>query len=166
MTTTRRILTATAAAALAAGLAAPTAHAQPNTDSLAPPVQCDIDVDALAADHPVPEEWQDWHPGWVAGPSGNLGGDLGYLILDTAGGTGSSPSDVILFHRCEPTATQPAGHTRAVAGAATNFSVSIGRQRAEESAANAELPVDYTMWVWNPLTGDAQGIPLPPGMKL
>lgn len=166
MSTIGRITTVAVGAALTIGAAAPAAQAQPNTDSLAPPAQCDIDLDAIAAEHPVPEDWQSWHQGWIAGPSSNLGGDLGYLILDTKGGTGSSPSEVVLFHRCEPTRTQPTGQTRAIAGSSTNFSAAIGWQRSEEGNATADAPFDYTLWVWNPLAGDAQAIPLPQGMKL
>lgn len=166
MTTTSRTLSA---AALAAGLFAagvPAAGAV-NTDSLMPaPPNCSVDVERIADQTPGPFPGV----GWVVGQQGNLCGELGYLFLETDGGTTSSPTRVVLFHRGEQVVTQPGQTPRVLLGQHSDFHVELRIQ--QEPAAgqpNADATYLSTVYVWNPFAGagDATPIgPLPPGMTL
>lgn len=161
-----RALTATA---LTAGLLASWAPAASavNTDSLMPPpAGCSVDVQRIAAQTPGPFPGV----GWTVGQSGNLCGELGYLFLETAGGTVSSPTRVVLFHRGEQVATQPGTTPRVLLGQHSDFHVELRvQQEPVAGQPNAEAVYASTIYVWNPFAGagDATPIgPLPPGMTL
>lgn len=157
------------AAALTAGLLAAVAPAASavNTDSLAPPPgDCSVDVQRIASETPGPFPGV----GWTVGQSGNLCGELGYLFLETAGGTVSSPTNVVLFHRGQRVATQPGTTPRVLLGQHSDFHVEL-RIALEPVPGQPNAGADYqsTVYVWNPLAGagDATAIgPLPPGMTL
>lgn len=164
MTSTRRIATATAAAALGLSVGlAPAAHAAPSTDSLGPaPAGCAVDTEKLAKEAPKPSAE---HPGWTVAEHVNECGNLGYVLLETTGGTVSSPSSVILLHRGKPVATQPAHDVRIKVGSHSDFHVELGfQQRPAEGQANADARYQNTAYVWNPLTSDVNAVgPLPEG---
>lgn len=166
MTTISRTLSA---AALAAGLlaaGAPAANAV-NTDSLMPPPpNCVVDVQRVATETPGPFPGV----GWTVGQNDNLCGELGYLFLETAGGTVSSPTKVVLFHRGQQVATQPGDTPRVLLGQHSNFHVEL-RIQQEPAAGQPSAAAEYlsTVYVWNPFAGagDAMPIgPLPRGMTL
>ena len=166
MLSTLRALTSAAVAAGLLASAVPAASAV-NTDSLAPPLgRCDVDVQRVAAETPGPFPGV----GWTVGQQGNLCGELGYLFLETAGGTVSSPTTVVLFHRGEKTATQPGATPRVLLGQRGDFHVELRvQQEPVPGQPNAAAHYDSTMYVWNPFAGagDATAIgPFPPGMTL
>lgn len=155
------------AAALASGLlaaGAPAAMAV-NTDSvMPPPADCDVDTQRFADETPGPFPGV----GWTVGANGNLCGELGYLFLETDGGTGSSPTKVLLFHRGHPVPTQPADDVRVLLGGHSNNHVSLKfQQPLPEDTPIADTSYLTTVYVWNPFAGpgDATPVgPLPPGM--
>lgn len=158
-----------AAAALAAGLlaaGAPVASAV-NTDSLMPPPRdCAVDVQRVATETPGPFPGV----GWSVGQNGNLCGELGYLFLETAGGTVSSPTKVVLFHRGLQVATQPGSTPRVLLGQHSDLHVEL-RIQQEPAAGQPNAAAEYlsTVYVWNPFAGagDATPVgPLPRGMTL
>lgn len=152
----------TAAAALAAGLlaaAAPAASAV-NTDSLMPPpADCAVDTQKIADETPGPFEGV----GWTVGESGNLCGNLGYLFLETEGGTATSPTKVVLFHRGAPVATQPAADRRVLLGGHSDFHVALRiQQPPAEGEPNAAATYLSTVYVWNPFAGNGDATPIGP----
>lgn len=155
---TRYLTAAAAAAALALGPAAVAAGAAPSSDSLGPPPPgCEVDLDALAAETPPPD-----FPGWQVTDSSDLCGNLGFAVLDTAGGTGSSPTAVVLMHRGEPVPTQPGGEQPAQVLDASDFHVIVETRGAPDpDDANAEAPTTATMYLWNPFDSDVVPIRLP-----
>lgn len=166
MSRTTRTLSATA---LAAGLFAATAPAASavNTDSLTgPPADCDVDVEQVADQTPGPFP----DVGWTVGETGNLCGNLGYVFLETEGGTASSPTEVLLYHHGEQVATQPGDTPRVLLGAHSDFHVELRiQQEPEDGQANADAEYLSTVYVWNPFAGDGDATPvgpLPPGMTL
>ena len=169
-----RAATAITGAALMSTIAfAPAAGAQSVEDpfgditgSLGGPVPCDIDPEQVAADTPGPiPDLPD--VGWTVGAHNDLGSNVGYLFLETEGGTGSSPTKVLLYHHCELTGTQPAGDARKVLGSESPFHVSVGEWHAPpEGEPNAAATFDYTVYVWNPVANDMTGIDVPFGIKV
>lgn len=158
--TTSRAVAATvfATGLLAAG--APAASAIDTSSLAPPPADCAIDAEAIAAETPHPIESAEWS----VGEQGNVCGNLGYLFLETKGGTASSPTQVVLFHRGEQTATQPAGDSRVLLGGESDFHVELRvQQEPEEGDANAEATYASTVYVWNPVAADATAVPLPAG---
>ncbi|AWH97565.1 LppP/LprE family lipoprotein [Dietzia psychralcaliphila] len=166
MSGTVRTLTATTLTAGVLVAVSPVASAV-NTDSLmSPPAGCAVDVQRIAAQTPGPFPGV----GWTVGQSGNLCGELGYLFLETAGGTGSSPTRMVLFHRGVEVATQPGATPRVLLGQHSNFHVEL-RIQQEPAAGQPNAAAGYasTIYVWNPFAGagDATPIgPLPPGITL
>ena len=157
------------ATALAVGLTAATAPAANavNTDSLGgPPAGCEVDVEQVAAETPGPFEGV----GWTVGEHGNLCGNLGYLFLETEGGTGSSPTKVLLYHHGEQVATQPGDTPRVLLGGHSDFHVALRiQQPPAEDEANADADYLTTVYVWNPFAGDGDVTPigpLPPGITI
>ena len=161
---TRTVTAAVAAAGVAVAMA-PAAVAL-NTDSLTPPPpDCSVDVQRIASETPGPFPGV----GWDVGAHANLCGDLGFLFLETAGGTVSSPTRVVLFHRGERVATQPGNTPRVLLGQHSNFHVELRiQQEPAPGQPNAAATYNSTVYVWNPFagTGDATPIPLPPGFRL
>lgn len=164
MVGTTRTLTAAALAAglLAAGAPAATAL---NTDSLMPlPGDCEVDTQKIADETPGPFE----DVGWTVGANDNLCGELGYLFLETEGGTGSSPTKVLLFHRGETVATQPRDDVRVLLGGTSDFHVSLKfAQPLPEDQPNVNRDYATTVYVWNPFAGEGDASPvgpLPPGI--
>ncbi len=157
-----------AAVVAALGLAvatAPGAAALPSTDSLMPPsAGCSVDVDRLADQTPAPAN----HPGWSAEQTANVCGNLGYVFLETKGGTGSSPTKVVLFHRGEPVATQPAANARVLLGGTSDFHVALRVQQPPAAGEpNAAAGYLTTVYAWNPFIADASPIgPLPAGINI
>lgn len=158
-------VTAVVAGAGVAVTVAPTAAAV-NTDSLMPPpANCSVDVQRIASETPGPF----LGVGWVVGAHANLCGDLGFLFLETEGGTVSSPTRVILFHRGERVATQPGETPRVLLGQHSNFHVELRvQQEPAPGQPNAAASYNSTVYVWNPFAGigDATPVPLPPGFRL
>ena len=147
-----------------AGVGAPAASAV-NTDSLSPPPPCSVDVQRIAAETSGPFPGV----GWSVGQQGNLCGELGFLFLETAGGTGSSPTRVVLFHRGSPVHTQPGNTPRVLLGSHGDFHVELRiQQPPPNDLPNAFAPYESTVFVWNPFAGagDATRIDMPPGMTL
>ena len=158
--TTSRAVAATvfATGLLAAG--APAASAIDTSSLAPPPADCAIDAEAIADETPHPIEGVEW----AVGEQGNVCGNLGYLFLETEGGTAGSPTQVVLFHRGEQTATQPAGDSRVLLGGESDFHVELRvQQEPEEGDANAEATYASTFYVWNPFAADATAVPLPAG---
>lgn len=150
------------AAALAVGLAVavtPAANAV-NTDSLGgPPADCEVDVARVAEETPGPFE----NVGWVVGQHANLCGNLGYLFLETEGGTVSSPTKVLLYHHGEQVATQPGDTPRVLLGGTSDFHVALRIQQPPAGGeANADAGYLTTVYVWNPFAGDGDATPLGP----
>ena len=166
MSRTTRTLTATACAAGLIAAVAPAANAI-NTDSLGgPPAGCEVDVEQVAEETPGPFDGV----GWTVGEHGNLCGNLGYLFLETEGGTVSSPTKVLLYHHCEQVATQPCDTPRVLLGGHSDFHVALRiQQPPAEGEANADAGYLTTVYVWNPLAGDGDATPigpLPPGITI
>lgn len=166
MSRTTRTLTATACAAGLIAAVAPAATAI-NTDSLGgPPAGCEVDVEQVAEETPGPFDGV----GWTVGEHGNLCGNLGYLFLETEGGTVSSPTKVLLYHHGEQVATQPGDTPRVLLGGHSDFHVALRiQQPPAEGEANAEAGYLTTVYVWNPLAGDGDATPigpLPPGITI
>lgn len=169
-----RAATAISAAALMSSIAfAPTAGAQSVenpfgdlTGSLGGPVPCDIDPGQVAADTPGPFPNRP-EVGWTAGAHNDLGSNVGYLFLETEGGTGSSPTKVLLYHHCTLTGTQTSDRSaRRILGSSSPFHVAVGEWHAPpEGQPNAAATFDYTVYVWNPIANDMTGVALPPGLK-
>lgn len=156
------------AAAVAVGLmaaVAPAANAV-NTDSLGgPPADCEVDVAAVAEETPGPFE----EVGWTVGEHANLCGNLGYLFLETEGGTVSSPTRVLLYHHGEQVATQPGDTPRVLLGGASDFHVALRIQQDPGPEPNAEAEYLTTVYVWNPFAGNGDATPigpLPAGMTI
>lgn len=170
-----RAATAVSAAALMSTIAlAPAAGAQSVEDpfgditgSLGGPVPCDIDPAQVAADTPGPFPDRP-EVGWTVGEHNDLGSNVGYLFLETEGGTGSSPTKVLLYHHCELTGTQTSDKSaRRVLGSSSQFHVSVGEWHAPpEGEPNAAATFDYTVYVWNPVANDMTGIDVPFGIKV
>lgn len=159
MSRSTRTLTA---AALAAGLMAamaPAANAV-NTDSLmGPPADCEVDVQQVADSTPGPFE----DVGWRVGEHANLCGNLGYLFLETDGGTGSSPTKVLLYHHGERVATQPGDTPRVLLGGHSDFHVALRiQQPPADDEANADADFLTTVYVWNPFAGNGDAMPIGP----
>ncbi|WP_182346751.1 hypothetical protein [Tomitella gaofuii] len=156
-------LALTGAAVLTLGVAAaPAATALPSTDSLGPPpAGCAVDADRVAQDTPPPEGMPTFE-GWVVTDLAAPCGNLGYIVLDTKGGTGSSPSAVLLYHRGTPTATQPEPGLPAEVTGSSGFHVVLQQWTAPPPGVpNADAPSRSTLFVWNPFAGDVAPIPLP-----
>ncbi|HJE92226.1 MAG TPA: hypothetical protein K8V11_14595 [Dietzia timorensis] len=170
-----RAATAVSAAALLSTIAfAPAAGAQSVEDpfgditgSLGGPVPCDIDPAQVAADTPGPLP-DDPDAKWTVGEHNDLGSNVGYLFLETEGGTGSSPTKVLLYHHCELTGTQTGdNNVRRVLGSSSQFHVSVGTMREPaEDESNAETGFDYTVYVWNPVANGMTGIDVPFGLEV
>ena len=162
-TTARTASRAVAATVFASGLlaaGAPAASAIDTSSLTPPPADCAVDAEKVADETPHPIEGVDW----VVGEKGDLCGNLGYLFLETEGGTGSSPTQVVLFHRGEKTATQPEGDRRVLLGGHSDFHVELRiQQPPAEDQANAEATYATTFFVWNPFAGDATAVALPVG---
>ena len=166
MSRTTRTLTATACAAGLIAAAAPVAGAV-NTDSLGgPPAGCEVDVNRVAEETPGPFEGV----GWTVGQHANLCGNLGYLFLETEGGTVSSPTKVLLFHHGEQVATQPGDTPRVLLGGTSDFHVALRiQQDPGPGRPNAETEYLTTVYVWNPFAGEGDATPigpLPPGITV
>ena len=166
MSRTTRTLTATACVAGLIAAVAPAANAI-NTDSLGgPPAGCEVDVEQVAEETPGPFDGV----GWTVGEHGNLCGNLGYLFLETEGGTVSSPTKVLLYHHGEQVATQPGDTPRVLLGGHSDFHVALRiQQPPAEGEANADAGYLTTVYVWNPLAGDGDATPigpLPPGITI
>lgn len=166
MSRTIRTLTTTlfAAGLFAAGV--PAANAV-NTDSLmGPPAGCGVDVHKVAEQTPGPFPGVDW----AVGHSANLCGNLGFIFLETQGGTVSSPTKVLLYHRGEPVTTQPGNTPRVLLGKHSDFHVELRiQQEPPAGEPNANATYLSTVYVWNPFAGagDATPIgPLPAGVAL
>ena len=170
-----RAATAVSAAALMSTIAfAPAAGAQSVEDpfgditgSLGGPVPCDIDPAQVAADTPGPFP-DNPQVGWTVGEHNDLGSNVGYLFLETEGGTGSSPTKVLLYHHCTLTGTQTGDHNvRRVLGSSSPFHVSVGEmQPLPEDQPAAAATFNYTVYVWNPAANDITGIDVPFGLKI
>ncbi|GLB64809.1 hypothetical protein NCCP2495_26890 [Dietzia sp. NCCP-2495] len=159
MSRTVRTLTATACAAGLVAAVAPTANAI-NTDSLGgPPAGCEVDVEQVAEETPGPFP----DTGWTVGEHGNLCGNLGYLFLETEGGTLTSPTKVLLYHHGEQLATQPGDTPRVLLGGHSDFHVALRiQQPPAEDEPNAEATYATTVYVWNPFAGDGDASPIGP----
>lgn len=150
-------------AAVAVGVAAaPAAGAFPSTDSLGPPpADCSVDAAQVAQDTPAPENMPEF-PGWTVTDRSDPCGNLGYIVLDTRGGTVSSPSTVLLYHRGVPVATQPEAGLPAEVTGHSDFHVVVEQWTAPPpGGANADAPSHSTVFVWNPFTSDVAPIRLP-----
>ncbi len=158
----RRLALAGAAALTLGVVAAPAAGAFPATDSLGPPpADCSVDVEQVAQDTPPPEGVPTFE-GWVVTDQVDPCGNLGYVVLDTKGGTGSSPSAVLLYHRGAQVATQPESGLPAEVTGYSDFHVVVEQWTAPPvGTPNAESPSHSTVFVWNPFAGDVAPIPLP-----
>lgn len=154
-----RTLSATAVAAGLLAAMAPAANAI-NTDSLGgPPADCNVDVEAVATATPGPFE----DVGWTVGEHSNLCGNLGYLVLETEGGTVTSPTKVLLYHHGKQVATQPADDTRVLVGGHSDFHVALRfQQPPADDEANADAGYLTTVYVWNPFAGDGDATPIGP----
>ncbi|KAA0918506.1 hypothetical protein [Dietzia sp. ANT_WB102] len=156
---TTRTLTATAFAAglIAAGAPAATAV---NTDSLmGPPAGCGVDVQRVAEQTPGPFPGV----GWTVGKSANLCGNLGFLFLETRGGTGSSPTKVLLYHHGAQVATQPGSTPRVLLGQHSDFHVELRiQQEPPAGEPNANATYLSTVYVWNPFAGEGDATPIGP----
>ena len=159
MSLTTRTLTASALAAGLIAAVAPAASAI-NTDSLGgPPADCAVDVAKVADETPGPFD----DVGWTVGEHGNLCGNLGYLFLETEGGTVTSPTKVLLYHRGEQVATQPAGEVRTLLGGHSDFHVALRiQQPPAEGEPNAAATYLTTVYVWNPFAGNGDASPIGP----
>lgn len=148
-----------AAAALAIGAAtalAPAAGAWPSTDSLGPPpAGCAVNAQQVADDTPPPPGMNGHFTGWTVTEVSDPCGNLGYILLDTAHGTGSSLSEVLLYHRGAPLPTQPVADLPATVTGHSDFHVVVRQWTAPPPGVpNAEAPHTDTVFVWNPFTGD------------
>lgn len=159
MSSTTRTLTAAALAAGLLGAVSPAASAV-NTDSLTgPPVDCAVDTQKVADETPGPFP----DVGWTVGENGNLCGNLGYLFLETEGGTGSSPTKVLLYHHGQQVATQPADDARVLLGGTSDFHVSLKfQQPLPEDQPAAAATYATTVYVWNPFAGEGDATPVGP----
>lgn len=156
-------LALTGAAGLALSVAAaPAAGAAPSTDSLGPPpAGCSVDAEQVAQDTPAPENMPDF-PGWTVTDQSDPCGNLGYIVLDTEGGTVSSPSTVLLYHRGAPVVTQPEAGPPAEVTGGSDFHVVVEQWTAPPpGGANADAPSHSTVFVWNPFTSDVAPLRLP-----
>lgn len=150
------------AAAFAVGLmaaAAPAANAV-NTDSLGGlPADCEVDVANVAEETPGPFDDE----GWTVGEHSNLCGNLGFLVLETEGGTVTSPTKVLLYHHGKQVATQPADEGRVLVGGHSDFHVALRfQQPPADDEANADAGYLTTVYVWNPFAGDGDATPIGP----
>lgn len=163
---TNRTLTAAALAAGLMGAVAPAASAVDTSSLTGPPAGCEVDTQRVAEETPGPFEGV----GWTVGETGNLCGNLGYLFLETEGGTASSPTKVLLYHHGEQVATQPADDVRVLLGGHSDFHVALRFQEPlPEDAAHADATFATTVYAWNPFAGDGDAMPigpLPPGIDI
>src|SRR5699024_4728360 len=108
--------------------------------------------------------------GWTVGETGNLCGNLGYLFLETEGGTASSPTKVLLYHHGEQVATQPADDVRVLLGGHSDFHVALRFQEPlPEAAAQAGATCASSVYARNPFAGDGDAMPIgppPPGIDI
>lgn len=162
MTYARKLTLAAAAAVGLSAALAPAANAAPSTDSLGPPpADCEVDTAALAEETPAPEGMDDF-PGWTVGDTSDPCGNLGYVVLDTEGGTGSSPNTIVLFHRGETVPTQPEGTEPAEVTGHSDFHVVVETHgEPADGVSNAEAPTTSTAYVWNPLESDVVPVDVP-----
>lgn len=136
-------------------------------DPAAPGAECGLDAEAIASETPAPEDFEGDFPGWavenVASPCGNLGA----VELSTEGGTGSSPTKVVLVNAGTPTKTQPEGNTTTLGQQFFDVAAVVNEQQAPVGDdPNAEAPQTQSIYVWNPLAGDVVGAPIPAGSSI
>ena len=135
-------------------------------DAEAPGAECGLDAETLAEETPAPENFEGDFPGWVVENVASPCGNLGAVELSTEGGTGSSPTKVVLVNAGNPTKTQPEGHT-SLGQQFFDFAAVVNEKQAPEGDdPNAEAPQTQSIYVWNPLAGDVVGAPIPAGSSI
>lgn len=159
MSGTTRTCTAAALAVGLLGAVAPAASAVDTSSVTGPPADCAVDTQRVADETPGPFP----DVGWTVGATGNLCGNLGYLFLETEGGTGSSPTKVLLYHHGQQVATQPRDDVRVLLGGTGDAHVSLKfQQPLPEDQPAAAISYATTVYVWNPVAGAGDATPVGP----
>lgn len=151
----------------APGEDAPGEDAPAEDDAPAPGAECGLDAEAIADETPAPADFEGEFPGWTVENVANPCGNLGAVELSTEGGTGSSPTKVVLVNAGTPTKTQPEGDATTLGQQFFDYAAIVNTAQAPAGDdANAEAPQSQSIYVWNPLAGDVISAPIPAGSTI
>lgn len=146
---------------------APAQDAPAGEDAAAPGAECGLDAEAIAEETPAPADFEGEFPGWVVENVASPCGNLGAVELSTDGGTGSSPTKVVLVNAGTPTKTQPEGDTTTLGQQFFDYAAVVNTAQAPAADdPNTEAPQSQSIYVWNPLAGDVISAPIPAGSTI
>lgn len=146
---------------------APADDAPAEDDAPNPGAECGLDAEAIADETPAPADFEGDFPGWTVENVANPCGNLGAVELTAEGGTGSSPTKVVLVNAGTPTKTQPEGDTTTLGQQFFDYAAIVNTAQAPaDDDANADAPQSQSIYVWNPLAGDVISAPIPAGSTI